>query len=103
MSALHGAIIGHVVKRGISAAHEHFNNASPEYIARLQHDAELYDQAGPQGEISPQQMLPILITGFVTLLIIASVRRNDSLCMMHGLLTEPRYATLSATSWLLWP
>jgi hypothetical protein len=73
MSTLH--IVGHVVRRGVEHAQKHFQNAavSPEIMAKLQHDAELYDQPGSES-ISPMAVLPVVITGVITLLIIASIR-----------------------------
>jgi hypothetical protein len=73
MSSLH--IAGHVVRRSIEHAQKHFQAVavSPETVAKLQHDAELYDQPGTQ-EVNPMTFLPVIITGFITLLIIASIR-----------------------------
>jgi hypothetical protein len=42
-------------------------------MAKLQQDAQLYENAGPDMEVSPQEMLPVLITGFIVFLILASV------------------------------
>ncbi|WPG99960.1 Hypothetical protein R9X50_00278300 [Acrodontium crateriforme] len=72
MSAAH--VVRHVMRRGVEAAHSHFQQASPEYIAKLQQDAELYEQAGPEMELSPEQFLPVLITAIIAVLIMASVR-----------------------------
>lgn len=55
-------------------AHEHLSTPHEQTIERLEHDAELYDQAGPGMELRPEQMLPLLITGLVFLLALASVR-----------------------------
>ncbi|KAJ7110568.1 hypothetical protein C8R44DRAFT_800238 [Mycena epipterygia] len=63
-------MLNHIVKRGI----EHFQTASPEYIAKLQQDAELYENAGRDMEVNPQETLPVLITGVIVLLILASIR-----------------------------
>lgn len=73
MSVFHSAV-GHLAKRGLDAAQAHFAGPSPETMARLQHDAELYENAGPGSEVKPQELLPILITGAIALLLIASIR-----------------------------
>jgi hypothetical protein len=48
---------------------------SPEYIAQLEDDANLYKDGGPDMEISPAEMLPVLLTYAVLFLILLSVRR----------------------------
>ncbi|KAJ7271500.1 hypothetical protein C8J57DRAFT_1319150 [Mycena rebaudengoi] len=63
-------MINHIVKRGIA----HLQAASPEYMAKLQQDAELYEKAGPDMEFSPIEMLPVLITGVIVYLTLASIR-----------------------------
>ncbi|KAJ7260665.1 hypothetical protein C8J57DRAFT_1720019 [Mycena rebaudengoi] len=62
-------MINHIVKRGIA----HLQAASPEYMAKLQEDAELYEKAGPDMEFSPTEMLPVLITGVIVYLTLASI------------------------------
>lgn len=74
MSAVNGAFIGHVVKRGMHAAKHHFSGPSQEMMDQLNHDAELYEKAGPEMELNPSELLPVLITGFIALVIIASIR-----------------------------
>ncbi|KAJ7779341.1 hypothetical protein DFH07DRAFT_950405 [Mycena maculata] len=63
-------MLSHIVKRGVAR----LQAASPEYIAKLQQDAELYENAGPGMEVNPQEALPVLITGLIVLLILASIR-----------------------------
>lgn len=72
--SFHGQAVGHMVRRGVSAAQEHFTGASAEYMQQLQHDSELYENAGPEMEVNPMEMLPVLVTALVTLFIIASIR-----------------------------
>ncbi|CZT17454.1 uncharacterized protein RCC_03288 [Ramularia collo-cygni] len=72
--SFHGQAIGHLVRRGVSAAQEHFTGANAEYMQQLQHDSELYEAAGPEMEVNPMEMLPMLVTALVTLFIIASIR-----------------------------
>lgn len=84
MSGVHGAFIGHLVRRGMMAAHEHMQGMhgmmhggmgmSNETMERLQHDAHLYENAGRENEIKPQELLPIFITALLALLLMASVR-----------------------------
>lgn len=73
MSGVHGQVLQHLVKRGVEAAQSHFAGPKQEYMQQLQHDAELYDQAGPEMEVTPWEMLPIVITGLLTMLLVASV------------------------------
>ncbi|KAJ7877952.1 hypothetical protein B0H14DRAFT_2712134 [Mycena olivaceomarginata] len=63
-------MLGHIVKRGMA----HLQGVSPEYMAKLQADAELYDNAGPEMEVNPSESLPVLITGIVVFLILVSIR-----------------------------
>ncbi|TKA82554.1 hypothetical protein B0A55_01205 [Friedmanniomyces simplex] len=67
-----GPILGHLVRRGVQAAQDHFTVADPAYVAKLQQDAELYEQHGQ--EINPMEFLPIVITAIIALAIIASIR-----------------------------
>lgn len=71
MSGVHGAAIGHLVRRGVEAAQAHFNDP---YVQQLKSDAELYEQSGPQGEIHDYEMLPVVITAIITLLVVASIK-----------------------------
>ena len=73
MSGLTGHALGHIVRRGVDAAQEHLSTVSSEHIQKLQQDAQLYEKAGAGSEIKPQEMLPILITGIIFVLLIASV------------------------------
>jgi hypothetical protein len=62
-------MLNHIVKRGVA----HLQAAAPDYMARLQEDAQLYEKAGPAMEISPIETLPVLFTGIIVFLILASV------------------------------
>lgn len=73
MSGVQGHILGHLAKRGYEAAQQHIRGPSPDMMAKLQHDAQLYDQSGPEMEVSGWEMLPVIVTGFLTLLLVASV------------------------------
>ncbi|KAI7467465.1 hypothetical protein KC351_g14018 [Hortaea werneckii] len=64
------AAVGHLARRGLHHAQVHFAQPPPSQdgaAAFEQHDT-------PKMDIKPGEMLPILITGFITLLIIASIR-----------------------------
>ncbi|KAM3425131.1 hypothetical protein BST61_g7092 [Cercospora zeina] len=75
MSGIHGHIFSHLAKRGYEAAQEHLmRRPSDDIMAQLQHDAALYDNAGPELEVQPWEMLPVIVTGFLTLLLIAAVK-----------------------------
>lgn len=78
MSGVHGQILGHLAKRGYEAAQHHMRGPSPEMMAKLQHDAQMYEHSGPQMEVKPWEMLPVIVTGFLTLLLIASVSPKSS-------------------------
>nr|POF17516.1 hypothetical protein CFP56_12930 [Quercus suber] len=100
MSAFHGVAI-HLARRGVEVAQSHFKGVSPEYVAKLQHDAELYDQAGPEYEVSPGQFFPVLLTGLFILLIVSSIDYTlgsvvASLCMIESpsstAIIEPKQA-----------
>jgi hypothetical protein len=72
-------MINHIVKRGIA----HLQAASPEYMAKLQEDAELYEKAGPDMEFSPTEMLPVLITGVIVYLTLASVSLRSTIATTY--------------------
>ncbi|KAJ7507079.1 hypothetical protein B0H11DRAFT_2271607 [Mycena galericulata] len=63
-------MLNHIVKRGVA----HLQAVSPEYLAKLQEDAELYEKAAPDMEVSPSESLPVLITAAIFFLILASIR-----------------------------
>jgi hypothetical protein len=63
-------MLHHIVKRSIA----HLQGVSPEYMAKLQQDAQLYEDAGPDMEVDPREALPVLITGVIVFLILASIR-----------------------------
>ncbi|KAK0266424.1 hypothetical protein B0A54_04917 [Friedmanniomyces endolithicus] len=69
-----GPILGHLARRGVKAAQDHFTQVSPAYVAKLQQDAALYEQQGPAGEINPMELLPVVITAIIALALIASIR-----------------------------
>ena len=70
MSVVHGHVLGHLVRRGVDAAQAHFQ-VSPETMAKLQHDAELYEKTG--AEIHDWEMLPVAFTALITILVLVSV------------------------------
>jgi len=93
MSAVNGAFIHHVVKRGMAAAQQHFGGPSPEYLAQLNTDAQAYENAGPEMEIKPQEMLPVIITGLIAMIIIASIRYTVGEVMASLAMIESPSAT----------
>ncbi|KAH9838927.1 hypothetical protein Tdes44962_MAKER01778 [Teratosphaeria destructans] len=74
MSGVHGALIGHLARRGFEAAQNQFKGPSAEEMSKLQQDAQLYENAGPDMAVEPWELLPVIITGLVTLVLIASIR-----------------------------
>lgn len=79
MSA-HGQAISRIVRRGV----QHFSGVSPEVMQKLQQDAQLYEQAGPEGEVNPMEFLPVLITGLIVMLLVASVSRRMNPITRHS-------------------
>ncbi|KAK5134568.1 hypothetical protein LTR08_006353 [Meristemomyces frigidus] len=73
MSALHG-MSAHIAKRCLHAARDHFSGPSQETMDHLNHDAELYEQGGEEMSINFYELLPVLITGLLALMAIASIR-----------------------------
>lgn len=78
MSGIHGQIFGHLAKRGYEAAQGHLRGPSPEMMAKLQQDAHLYQHSAPEMEVQPWEMLPVVVTAFLTLLLVASVRNSNT-------------------------
>lgn len=66
-----GHLVHHLVRRGVQQVHHHLTKE--QYINKLEHDAELYENAGPDMEIKPQEMLPLVITAIVAGLIVWSI------------------------------
>lgn len=65
MSGVHGQMLGHLVRRGVSAAQVHFSEAGPEPT-----------DGGKTiiVDFNPREYLPVMIVGIITALLIASVR-----------------------------
>ncbi|KAJ7916364.1 hypothetical protein B0H13DRAFT_1710864 [Mycena leptocephala] len=62
-------MLGHTVKRGVA----HLRAVSPEYMAKLHQESELYQNTWRELEVSRQEVLPVLITGVIVFLILASI------------------------------
>ena len=67
-----GHLVGHVVRRGLQHVQEHYSKQA--YVEKLEQDAQLYEDAGPEGEVNLNELLPVFITAFIALLVIWSVR-----------------------------
>ncbi|USW53619.1 hypothetical protein Slin15195_G069380 [Septoria linicola] len=93
MSGVQGHILGHLAKRGYEAAQQHIRGGSPDMMAKLQHDAQLYDQSGPEMEVSGWEMLPVIVTGFLTLLLVASIKYTVGEVMASLAMIESRTTT----------
>lgn len=63
-----GHLVGHIVRRGV----QHLT-AKQQHIQQLEQDAELYENAGPEMEVKPLEMLPVILTGLAALFVIWSV------------------------------
>ena len=78
-----GHLVGHLVRRGVQHAQQHFSKQ--QYVEKLEKDAQLYEDAGPDGEIKPREFLPVLITGIIALFVIWSV---SAICLPTCVLGE---------------
>lgn len=47
---------------------------TPEYLAQLQADAQAYERAGPEMEVKPEQLMPVMVTGAILMALLVSVR-----------------------------
>ena len=66
-----GHLVGHLVRRGMHHVHQHLTKE--QIVNKLEQDAQLYEDAGPEMEIKPREFLPVLITGIVALFVIWSI------------------------------
>jgi len=71
MSGVHGAAIGHLVRRGLEVAQARFSDP---YVQTLKDDAALYESTGDEGKIHDYETLPVVITALLTFLIVASIK-----------------------------
>ncbi len=67
-----GHLVGHVVRRGLQHVQEQYSKKA--YVEKLEQDAQLYENSGPEMELNPKELIPVFITAIVALLIIWSVR-----------------------------
>ncbi len=61
-------IVSHLVRRGVEEL-----TVRQQYIEKLNNDAQAYEDAGPEMEVKPYEMLPILITLVIGMLVVLSV------------------------------
>lgn len=73
-----GHLVSHVVRRGLQQVQQHYTTKQA-IVEKLEQDAQLYENSGPEGEVKPNELLPVFITAIVALLIIWSVRRTPPL------------------------
>lgn len=71
-----GAALTRLVRRGLEAV--------PGNLEQLQFNAGAYERAGPEMEVKPEQMLPVLVTGLVFILLIASVSESSSFACLEA-------------------
>lgn len=85
MSGVHGQMLGHLVRRGVSAAQVHFSEAGPEPT-----------DGGKTitVDFNPREYLPVMIVGIITALLIASVRLSSCHHMTRRANHSHRSATL---------
>lgn len=67
-----GHIVSHLARRGMQHMHEHYSKKW--YVERLEQDAQLYEDAGPEGRVDPKELWPVFVTAIIAILIIWSVR-----------------------------
>lgn len=94
-------LMSHVVRRGV----QHLTRRQ-QYPDQLLQDAQAYEDAGPEMEVQPHEMLLILITALVGILIVCSVRHPATRCSRHEMnadVPENRSTTPSDKSCRLLP
>jgi hypothetical protein len=72
-----GHLVGHVVRRGLQHVQEHYSKKA--YVEKLEQDAQLYENSGPEMELKPKELIPVFITAIIAVLIIWSVRNMRQL------------------------
>jgi len=68
MSGVQGHVLGHIVRRGVQHV------VSSDIYQQLQQDAEAYENAGPDAEVSPLELLPLLFTFLAIIIITSSIQ-----------------------------
>jgi hypothetical protein len=89
MSGIHGQVLGHLVRRGYEALTTPDNRV----IESLREDATLYDQAGPEMDVQPWEMLPVVVTAFLTMILVACVKYTIGEVMASLAMIESRTTT----------
>ena len=69
-----GHLVGHLARRGLQHVQEQYTKQA--YVEKLEQDAQLYEDAGPEMEVKPQELLPVFITALIAILIIWSVSKR---------------------------
>lgn len=78
-------LMSHVVRRGV----QHLTRRQ-QYPDQLLQDAQAYEDAGPEMEVQPRELLFILVTALVGFLVVCSVRqRANASRHLRRLLTYP--------------
>lgn len=70
-------LVNHLARRGVQAAHQHWKGRQA-FMARLEDDAQAYENSGPEMELHDWEFIPVAITGLVALLVIWSVCDSKS-------------------------
>ena len=73
-----GHLVGHVVRRGLQHIQDNYSKKA--YVEKLEQDAQLYENSGPEMELKPKELMPVFITAVIALLIIWSVRSMRRWC-----------------------
>jgi len=68
MSGVQGHVLGHIVRRGVQHV------AMSDTYQQLQQDAAAYENAGPDFEVSPYELLPLLFTFLAIIVITSSIQ-----------------------------
>ncbi len=66
-----GPILNHLIRRGVEHVHHHLTKE--QVVAQLQQDAQMYENAGPQMDMKPQEFIPVAITIVVAAFVMWSI------------------------------
>jgi hypothetical protein len=68
MSGVQGHVLSHIVRRGVQHV------VSSDTYQQLQQDAQAYENAGPDAEVGPVELLPVLFTFLAIIIITSSIQ-----------------------------
>lgn len=75
MSGIHGQVFGHLARRGVEMATAPVSDRQ-QYVQWLNQQSNLYEEAGPAGEVKPWEFFLPIATAAFFMIILASVRSS---------------------------